>query len=172
MLVRMSHKFIYWQVLSAMCFVISGCKEDRFLKGEPAQAATGGVPASPGISGLAPRQSDVDARAQHIRSRIEKFKEWGGGHSPIPRRAINSNTFTKIRQEIAASDVPALLILVQDDGYDIRSLAASLLECVDPNAESAIESQLKQETGNDRRSRLMDAQIAIGAIRAGGTSCK
>ena len=92
--------------------------------------------------------------------------------SPVPRRGINANTFARVRHEIEAGDVAALLILVQDEAYDIRSMAANLLECVDPNAEGDVESQLKLETDNDRRSRLMDVQIAIHGIRAGGTSCR
>jgi hypothetical protein len=65
-----------------------------------------------------------------------------------------------------------LLVLVQDDAYDIRSIATSLLECLDSNAESNIEKQMNSETNIIRRNRYLDALIQIRVIKAGGTSCK
>ena len=112
------------------------------------------------------------ARAKVIRSRVEKFKEWGGGHSPFPVRAVNANTFAKVRRETTVADAPALLLLLLDEGSDIRWMAARLLKCVDPNAEQKIEAMLNEETNNERRSRLYDSLTAIRVTAAGGALCK
>lgn len=111
-------------------------------------------------------------RAEYIRERIEKYKEWGGGHSPVPRRAINANTLAKVRQEIGPGDLAALMILLQDDASDIRSLAASLLACTDPNAQSELEDRINKESNIDRKYFFIDALITVKSIREGRTSCK
>jgi len=62
-----------------------------------------------------------------------------------------------------------------DDAYEIRSLAASLLECVDSNAELEVEAVANAAADNGSRHRHLDALVAIRAIRvirAGGTSCR
>lgn len=117
--------------------------------------------------------TDAPARAKVIRELIEKYKEWGaGGHSPIPTRAINANTFAKVRRETSATDAPALKLLLLDDANDIRWMAATLLECFDPNAEQEVEDLLKKETNRARQNRLYEARTTILVNRAGGTSCK
>lgn len=115
--------------------------------------------------------TDITSRAEYIKKQIEKYKEWGG-HSAVPQRVVTANTFTKVRQKIDSEDASALIILLQDDAGEIRSIAASLLDCVDPNAQNDIEKQLSKETDVERKDRLRDALIQIRVIRAGGTSCK
>ena len=112
--------------------------------------------------------TNTSARAKYIKELIDKYKEWGG-HSPIPQRVVNANTFAKVRQEIGLKDSPALMILLQDDAEEIRSMAAILLDCVDPNAENKIEKQLSKESNVDRKDRLQDALLQIRVI---DTSCK
>lgn len=114
---------------------------------------------------------NISARAKYLKAQIEKYKEWGG-HSAIPQRVVTANTFAKLRQEIGPEDSPALIILLQDAAEEIRSLAVSLLDCVDPNAQSDIKKQLSKESNVERQNRLRDALIQIRVIRAGGTSCK
>jgi hypothetical protein len=108
-----------------------------------------------------PPESTLAMRADYIKRQIEKYKEWTGGHSPIPRRTVTANTFDKVRQKVDREDSSALLVLVQDDAYDVRSIAASLLECVDSNAESNIEKQMNSESNIDRRNRFREALIQI-----------
>jgi mevalonate kinase len=107
-------------------------------------------------------------RAKYIKEQIEKYKEWGG-HSMVPSRAINSNTFENVRQKIGTGDSAALMILLQDNAYDIRSIAAILLKCIDPNAESEIEKQIDMESSMERKNRFRDALIDI---RTSSASCK
>lgn len=118
------------------------------------------------------QESTLAMRTDYIKRQIEKYKEWTGGHSPIPRRAVSANTFENVRQKVGPEDSSALLLLIQDYAYDVRSIAASLLECVDSNAESDIEKQMNSETNIERRNRFREALIQIRVIKAGGTSCK
>ncbi|MBK1612476.1 hypothetical protein CKO44_03235 [Rubrivivax gelatinosus] len=111
-------------------------------------------------------------RARQIRDLLEREKEWGGGHSPVPRRGATANTFAKLRSELTRADVPALLLLIEDDAVDVRSMAVSLLECLEPLSEQLVEQRAAQAVDAQRRSRDLDALIGIRAIRAGGTSCR
>lgn len=168
--VRHPRSFCLWICLAQACVTIAACKNDNLAHGKPPPQVV-----SPGMtpaSGARP-PDDMPARAAHIRSRIGKYKEWSAAHSPVPRRAITASTFDKVRREVTAADTPALLLLVQnDDANDIRSMAASLLDCVNSNAEAELDRLLKQETDNTRRGRLMEARSEVRTIRAGGTSCR
>lgn len=112
----------------------------------------------------------VTARASALRSRIEKFKEWGG-HSMVPSKVVTMNTFQRVRAEVAAPDANALLLLTVDDDYGVRSLASRLLECVIPDAQQRLQAALAAETRPENRSRLSAALTDIAARQAGGTSC-
>lgn len=116
--------------------------------------------------------TNLAMRAEYIKGQIKKYKEWSGGHSPVPQRAVTANTFEKVKQEISQEDSAALMILLQDDAGDIRSIAASLLGCVDPDAQSEIEKLLAAEKSIERQYRFREALIVINSIRAGRTSCK
>jgi hypothetical protein len=162
--------------LVLVSLALVSCDEDssRSFTGDRRLAA--GVQASATIANQATNPSkepaNLAARSENIKGRIENYKEWGGGHSPVPRRAITSNTFEKVRQEISPEDSAALMILLQDNASDVRSIAASLLECVDPHAESEVEDQMNMESSSERKNRLRESLILIRTIRAGGTSCK
>lgn len=148
-----------------VCVVMASCKEETSKIPAPQQPGAVAIVASR----LAPGPVE---RAAYIRSRIEKFKEWGGGHSPVPRRAINANTFAKVRQEVTVADTPALLLLIHDPAGDVRSMAGNLLGCLNPDAERIVQDLLAGETANDRRSNLMDARIEIHGVLSGGSSCR
>ena len=115
--------------------------------------------------------TNISSRAEYIKKQIEKYKEWGG-HSVIPQRVTTMNTLTKVMKEIGPKDSAALILLLQDDADEIRSMAASLLGCVDPNAQSEIEHELAREKSIDRQYRLREALIVIRSIQEGRTSCK
>lgn len=147
-----------------VCVAMASCKEETSKIPEPRQ------PRAVATSASTPAPSPVE-RAAYIRSRIEKFKEWGGGHSPVPHRAINANTFAKVRQEVTVADTPALLMLIHDPAGDVRSMAGNLLGCLNADADRIVQDLLSRETANDRRSNLMDAQIEIRGVLSGGSSC-
>lgn len=117
------------------------------------------------------KTTNINSRAKYIKKQIEKYKEWGG-HSAIPQRVVTANTFARVRREIGSEDSPALIILLQDDAGEIRSIAASLLGCVDPKAQSEIEHELAREKSIERQYRLREALIVIRSIQEGRTSCK
>ena len=164
-----SPAFIPWIVLAQACSMVAACKEDSFQSAAPQPQAAGRTAAPASGTSLGkdrtPPSNATVVRAEEIRSRIDRFKEWSAAHSPLPRRAINMNTLVNVRKEVTVADVAALLLLLQDEGYDIRIMAAKLLGCVDPNATEDVERQLKLETEVTRRNRLMEAQIEIRGLR-------
>lgn len=120
---------------------------------------------------LAKNQMTIPERAEYISKLIQQNKGWGG-HSPIPSYVVTDDTFQAVKKVISIDDSPALILVLQDDDYGIRSIAADLLECINPNAKSEIEKAMATETSSERRDRLGSAIIDIDTIKAGGTSCK
>ena len=164
----------YLLLLCVAFFSLVSCERshDSAKDKESTVAHTQDSQAAPGHGDKPSKETtNISARAKYIKAQIKKYKEWGG-HSAVPQRVVTANTFAKVRREIGPEDSPALIILLQDDAEEIRSIAASLLDCVDPNAQSEIEKQLSKETNVERQNRLRDALIQIRVIRAGGTSCK
>lgn len=117
-------------------------------------------------------QMNTLMRAEYIKKRIEKNKKWRGGHSPIPSRVITMETIKAVKQEISMEDSDALIILLQDDAYEIRSTAASLLGCVNPSARSEIEKVMATEMNSVRQFQFQEALITIDSIRDARTSCE
>lgn len=117
-------------------------------------------------------QKNLRLRAEFIKDYIEKNKEWGGGHSIIPRKIVNANTFSKVLHQISVDDADALILLLQDDASDIRIAATGLFECVDPDVKGKIEESIKKEVVLQNKKYLQDALLLIDVMRAGGTSCK
>lgn len=154
----------------------SSCKGDLFAaSGDDNRSASRIQAPTASPAQVTPPSKDkieLSNSAEYIKRRIEKYKEWGGGHSPIPSRVVNMNTVRSVSKEIAPEDSPALMILLQDDADDIRSVATSLLGCIDPNAQSEIEKLLATEKDIERQYRFKEALIGLDSIRAGRTSCK
>lgn len=111
-------------------------------------------------------------RAKHIKKLIKKNKEWQGGHSPIPHRVITINTFNAVIKEVSRADSAALIALLEDDDYGVRSMSIAVLVCVNPDAESDIEQLIATEPNKEQQSRLRAARTDIRMIKAGGTECK
>lgn len=108
------------------------------------------------------QQTDISTRAKYIRNLIEKNKHWRGGHSPIPSRVISMETIKTVNQLISIEDSAALMVLLQDDAADIRSTAATLLTCVNPNARSEVIKLMVAGMTKKQESRFEDALLTMG----------
>lgn len=117
-------------------------------------------------------QTNVSTRAEYIKKRIEKNKKWHGGHSPIPSRVVTMETIRAVKQELSLEDSAALIVLLQDDASDIQFAAASLLACVNPDAQNEIEKLMIEETNSQRLFRFKLALRKINSIREGRTLCE
>lgn len=162
-------KDVPWLVL--FLFLLVSCDGGSLNASKNNLGASGGLDFT-GVSSDGVGQQFLIERAGFIKKQIEKNKEWGGGHSIIPRKIVNANTFSKVFREISIKDDTALMILLQDDASDIRIAATVLFECVDPAVKDKITEQRNKESDVLKKDRLGDALLLIDVMRAGGTTCK
>lgn len=105
-------------------------------------------------------------RVKVLRRALNANREWSGGHSPVPRRAITMNTIHSVAALLTPVDAPALVELMLDDAYDIRTAAARLLAGLTPEAENLTQRRIDLTGDGEQRRRLEAALRDIMAIRA------
>jgi hypothetical protein len=118
--------------------------------------------------------SAIATRAQEIKRELDRHREIGGGHGPIPRRAITSNTIAAVRSGLLPGDADALVQLGLDDASDVRGAAAVLLAAIDPGAEDRLLARLSMERNIRVREKLggvlLDVKVARLAETASGVA--
>ncbi len=108
----------------------------------------------------------VAERAQQIKRLLDTHREFSGGHSPIPRRAINANTLDAVRPSLDTRDADALIELTLDDAVDVRAASLRLLADLDAQADQHLRARMNAEADKKRRDRLEAALLELKVVRA------